>query len=237
MPAKGSDSMCPDCNGQRYYHYDVVVGHPFFGQLIPCPTCNQHTIDSLSGLSERERAINIANISTNGRPNTKAMKAAALEFINRPTGFLSFHGKYGNGKTTIIMAIVNALITKGINVRYLTASDLLAYMRDTFNSETKETDYDRVHELARIQVLCIDEMDKLRDTEYSREIQQELINLRYRDASVLGTILAWNGGRDAISMPAVVSRLSEFVVVENLDSDMRVSIGDAINKLWNGGKK
>lgn len=153
------------------------------------------------------------------------MKAAAQRFIDRPYGFLSIHGNFGNGKTTTLMAIVNGVIEHGIEARYLTASDLLAYMRETFNNETKETDYDRLHELAKIPVLCIDEMDKLRDTPYSRELQQELINLRYRNARILGTVLAWNGGINDLPFPAIVSRVREFSVVQNNDSDIRPLIG------------
>lgn len=159
------------------------------------------------------------------RPGTKATVDAAREFINKPYGFLSIHGGFGNGKTTILQAIVNAVVNSGQEARYLTAADLLAYMRDTFNKETNVTDYDRIHELARVPVLCIDEMDKLRDTPYSREIQQELINLRYRDAKYLGTVLAWNGDINSIPWQAVISRMSEFTVIHNTDSDMRKLIG------------
>ena len=124
-----------------------------------------------------------------------------------------------------LMAIVNAVIATGNEARYITASELLAYLRETFNSDTHETDYDRIHELARIPVLCIDELDKLRDTPYSREIQQELINLRYRDSGVLGTVLAWNGEVNDLPWPAVISRIREFVIVQNNDNDMRQSLG------------
>ena len=154
------------------------------------------------------------------------MVDAASKFIYRPRGFLSFHGGNGTGKTKAAMAIINAIVARGIEARYITASELLAYMRDTFNDATKQTDYDRIHELARIPVLCIDELDKLRDTPYSREIQQELINLRYRDAEILGTVLVWNGELNDLPWPAVISRVSEFTVIKNSDPDMRKLIGE-----------
>lgn len=218
-------SVCHECNGQRYYAYDVEFGHPYFGQLFPCPVCNQIAIDSACGLKTHERSITLDALKTSGRIGTAKMIEAATRFISKPRGFLSLHGRFGNGKTTVLMAIVNGVINNGTKARYLTASELLSYLRETFNNETKESDYDRIHELAKIPVLCIDEMDKLRDTPYSREIQQELINLRYRDAGVLGTVLAWNGELDSLPWPAVVSRLSEFTVIRNDDSDMRKLIG------------
>lgn len=216
---------CPECNGQKYFTYDVEYGHPYFGRIFPCPVCNKIVFDAASGLNEDERRITLEGIVTDGRKSTEKAVKAARAFIEKPYGFLSIHGGFGNGKTTILQAVVNSLMDGGTEARYITAAGLLAYMRDTFNAETKESDYDRLHELARVPVLCIDEMDKLRDTPYSREIQQELINLRYRDAHYLGTVLAWNGGLDDLPWRAVVSRVSEFVVINNTDSDMRKLIG------------
>ena len=224
--AQPKPQPCTECNGQRYYRYDVPMDHVYFGRMFPCPVCNQQEIDYASGLKDRERRIALDAINTHGRPNTQTMKQEVKKFISNPRGFLSLHGNNGTGKTMALMAIVNAVIEAGTQARYLTASELLAYMRETFNDTTKQTDYDRIHELARIPVLCIDEMDKLRDTPYSREIQQELINLRYRDADVLGTVLAWNGELNDLPWQAVISRVSEFVVVKNNDSDMRELLGE-----------
>lgn len=217
---------CPECHGARWFSYsNLELGHPFYGRLFPCPVCNKQAIDTACGLKDHERQITFDKINTHGREDTWKAVSAAKAFVRAPRGFLSIYGEFGNGKTTIMMAIVNAVIEQGIEARYLTASDLLAYLRETFNSETKESDYDRLHELAKIPVLCIDEMDKLRDTAYSRELQQELINLRYRDAGILGTVLAWNGGLNDLPFPAIVSRAQEFTVIQNRDRDLRPLIG------------
>jgi hypothetical protein len=226
----GKRVECSDCGGSQYYRYDgLEIGHPFYGRLFPCPTCNKVVSDSLSGLKPHERQISLKDIRTHAnRPGTSKMIAAAQRFIDRPIGFLSIHGNYGNGKTTALMSIVNALIGFGTEARYLTAAELLAYFRDAFNTTAAGvSDYSRVRELAGTPVLCIDELDKLRDTPYSREIQQELINLRYRDAGLLGTVLAWNGDISALPFPAVISRAQEFIVIQNNDADLRPAIGKA----------
>jgi chromosomal replication initiation ATPase DnaA len=221
-------SLCPECHGQRWFSYsNLGLGHPFYGRLFPCPACNHQAIDTACGLQDHEREITLQNIRSEPDTATRKMTIAAQRFIDRPYGFLSIHGNYGNGKTTTLMAIVNGVIKSGIEGRYLTAADLLAYLRETFNNETKESDYDRLHELAKIPVLCIDEMDKLRDTPYSREIQQELINLRYRNARILGTVLAWNGGINDLPFPAIASRVQEFTVISNSDRDLRPLLGGA----------
>jgi DNA replication protein DnaC len=223
-------SDCSECGGAKYFSYsNLEIGHPFFGRLFPCLSCNKAEIGAASGLKDHERAVTLSNLITRGnRPGTSRMISAAQRFVEKPHGFLSIHGAFGNGKTTALMSIVNALIDAGTEARYLTAAELLAHLREAFNTSAPGvSDYSRLHELARVPVLCIDEMDKLRDTPYSREIQQELINLRYRDAGILGTVLAWNGDINALPFPAVISRAREFIVIENNDSDVRPAIGKA----------
>lgn len=218
---------CPECNGARYFRYDVPQEHPYFGRLFPCPVCNKSTMEFLSGLNDAERQITFSSmIKSADRAGSARMIIAGEAFAKNPVGFLSIHGSYGNGKTMCLMAIVNAVIAQGIEARYMTAADLAAHMRKAFSSAEKtEDDYDRLHVLAHIPVLAIDEMDKLRDTAYSREIQQELINLRYRSAGILGTVLAWNGDLNALPFPAIISRAQEFAVIANYDVDIRPAIG------------
>jgi len=193
---------------------------------MPCPDCNKATVDGLCGLNPDERMIRLADIVIDSnRPGTTAMVNVARKFIDNPVGFLSIHGGFGNGKTTVIMATVNALIDRGIEARYMTAAELLNHCRATFNTETKQNDYQVLQRFAAVPVLCIDEMDKLRGTEYAREIQQELLNIRYREAGRIGTVLAWNGDLNALDFPAIRSRLQEFIVVHNEDSDLRPQLG------------
>lgn len=49
---------------------------------------------------------------------------------------------------------------------------------------------------------------------------------RYRNSHAVGTVVAWNGDFHSIDLPSVLSRLSQFVVVENNDKDMRPLLGD-----------
>lgn len=217
--------QCENCNDTKYYRYDVPMGHIYFGKLFPCPICNKQTLDRNCGLNGKERLVKLDDIDTTNRTGTAIMKAACVKFAASPVGFLSLHGGNGTGKTMALMGLVNSIIDGGGEARYMTASELLAIMRETFDSNSHESDYERVRKLATVQVLCIDEVDKLRDTPYSREIQNELINLRYRQAHVLGTVLAWNGEFTDLPLPAVASRLSEFIIIKNNDADIRKLIG------------
>lgn len=221
--------VCDYCQGYRYYRFNVSMDDPRFGRLFPCPKCNQREIDAACGLQTHERSINLDDIQSSGpkHKGAAAMQRAGRAFLENPTGFLSVYGPCGNAKTILLQGIVNACLERGIEARYLTAHEMMDYLKEAFDPKVMETDIGRIRRLANVQVLCIDEMDKAKATEYAADMQQHLINERYRNAHILGTVLAWNGDLNTLPWPAVVSRIREFVHIENKDDDMRPAIGAA----------
>jgi DNA replication protein DnaC len=156
------------------------------------------------------------------------MVKAASVFAQTFTGLLSICGGYGNGKTTLLKAIANAALDRGVEVRYMTMKDVMDYAREAFDSQQAgDTDAGRITRLAKTRLLVIDEMDKARYTEYAREVQTHLFDVRYRCADELGTVVAWNGNRQSLPLPWVVSRLSQYPMIENNDADMRPLLGGA----------
>lgn len=216
---------CEMCDGMQYLRVDVPIGHPSFGNVVPCPKCNVNTVTA--GLFPHEMSIRFSDIVTEGRPGAAAMLTAAQQFLAcGRTGFLTVHGGYGNAKSTLLKAIVNDCVAHGVDVRYVSMIEVMAYAKEAFESEQRgDTDYGRINRLAGVQVLVIDELDKARITDYAREVQTHLFEKRYRQSQVLGTVLAWNGRFEDLDLPWVRSRLSEFLVVENLDADMRPLLG------------
>lgn len=193
--------------------------------MTACPECNPVALESECGLSQRERMRRLSQVVTHGRPGAEAMLEAAHDFLRQKTGMLSLYGTWGNGKSLILQALVNECREQGVEARYITATELIMWLREAFDEKILETDRARVERLARVPVLCIDELDKARDTPFAREMQQHLIDRRYRDSHLLGTVFAWNGSFNVLGLPAVSSRLSEFSVVENTDPDLRPIVG------------
>ena len=229
------DMNCQTCGGVQYLREDLPVGHPAFGKYTPCPDCNAEALLLGTRLSERERAINLYDLDTNGREGTTAMIQAAEMFLNNNcAGLLSFHGGYGNGKSTALKAIVNACAQSGIEAQYITLTEIMLIVREAFNVQG-ESDYGRIKRLASVRVLAIDECEKARVTDYAAEIQSYFFDARYRNIDTLGTVLAWNGAFEKFELPWVRSRLTEGIIVENNDSDMRDVIGQ-INQSQHGGK-
>lgn len=233
QPKKFSDARpkeprkpnCDHCGDAKFVRYEVPVEHPRFGKIYPCPKCNQLGITQLSGLNLDERKLTLNDLIVAGRPDAARMKSFGQAFIEKPTGFLSVCGGWGTGKTIMLAAIVNAMLEKGIEARYLTGHTLMDYLYEAFDPEIKETDRGRITRLASIPVLVIDEFHQVRETPYAVDMYHHLINERYRERLNIGTVFAWNGALKDLPWPAVQSRLSEYPIIENHDPDMREIIG------------
>lgn len=219
--------VCEFCDGHKFFRYDVPLTDDRFGRLFPCPKCNQPAVNAACGLNERERSITLENIDDGNGQATKIMKRAAVRFISSPVGFLSIFGTCGNAKTVVLQSIVNSCVVNGIEARYLTAHELLDYLKEAFDPKVLETDIARIRRLASIPVLCIDELDKAKNTEWAADMQHHLIDERYRNAHRLGTVFAWNGNLETLPWPAIISRMSEFPCIANTDADVRPAIGRA----------
>lgn len=218
----------------RLYGHVVV-------QYVPCPDCiAQRRVDwlnhlqEISGLSPTHRLLTLDMIAVEKRPRTQAMVEMARAFIENPYGFVTFHGPYGNGKSTALMAIVNACVAKGVPAIYITFGDLIGYAKEAFTTEN-DSDWDRIRRLARVPVLCIDEMspDQIKETEYVRMIQSQIINARYvsGEAGQTGTVVAGNftlfREADLPTVPDwIATRLKQGVTVWNNDPDFRPQLGE-----------
>lgn len=219
---------CEYCEDNQVIRYNVPMSDYRFGRLFPCPKCNQAGITARSGLLPKERDLSLAVLDVEDRPGTAQMVTAASELLKKRAGMLALCGQYGTGKSTLMKAIVAETLKAGHEARYMTMTELLNYAREAFDSaKTGDSDVGRISEIARIPVVCIDECDKPRLTEYAREIQTHFFDVRYRGADTLMTVAAWNGKANSLDLPWAVSRFSEFGIVENWDADMRPLLGGA----------
>jgi DNA replication protein DnaC len=220
--------VCEVCGGVGFVRLDVPVSDPRFGKLMRCPCKAQEDalrLQRLSGLTDVERKLTLASIGTAGRPATAAMVQACADFLLSPFGSLTIHGTSGNAKTVALQACVNALVSVGVEAVYITAFDLIGYIRDAFNEKKEvksESAYDRMVRFGTVSFLAIDELDKVKQTDWIIEQITDLIDRRYRlgQDGKAGTMIAMNG--DPRDLPTwIYSRLSQGVIVENNDSDLR----------------
>jgi hypothetical protein len=128
-----------------------------------------------------------------------------------------------------LQAVVNAMLDQNIEAVYVTAFDLISYIRSAFfqDRHTKildviDTDaYQRLQRFERVKVLALDEFDKVKVTDWVRDQLTDLIDRRARMAEdgKGGTLIAMNDPLDLL--PWIASRLKRYTIIHNTDEDMR----------------
>lgn len=111
----------------------------------------------------------------NGR-NLEASRIAqkyASEFDKTGKNFI-LNGNPGLGKSFLACCIVNAAIDRGLSARFTNVSEL---ERELWNPEGKSTVYDN---LARLDLLVLDDFGIERQNEYMKQITFNIIDARYQ---------------------------------------------------------
>lgn len=215
----------------------MEVGDPRFGKLIRCGCRareDAERLNRLSGLTPTERAIRLEHVVTDDLQYTARMVGACKKFITSPRGIITIHGGPGNGKTMVLQAVINAMLDQNIEAVYVTAFDLISHIRDAFSLDRKtksltindDSAYSRLQRYERVRVLAVDELDKIKVTDWVLEQLTDLIDRRYRMAedNAGGTLIAMNESPDFL--PAwIASRLKRYTVIHNGDEDMRPEFG------------
>lgn len=232
---------CSDCNGTGWYRLDVEFGHPQFGKTFRCgcqARADAERLNRLSGLTENERGIYLDDIVTDGLESTKRMVSVCVNFVANPRGIVTIWGGPGNGKTMALQSVVNAMLDKNIEAVYVTAFDLISYIRSAFTqhknmlSVNDDNAYRRLQRYEHVRVLAIDELDKVKVTDWVLEQLTDLIDRRYRmaESDMGGTLIAMNESPDVLA-PWIASRLKRYTIVHNGDEDMRPELSQYEMKL------
>jgi DNA replication protein DnaC len=177
-------------------------------------------LQAICGLTETERAYRLMQITPSG--DTGRMVDAASDFILSPAGILTLWGTTGNAKTVVLMSIVNECVERGTPAVYLTGFDLVGYIRDAFKED--DSALARIRRFENVPVLCLDELDKIKWSDWVEEQITELIDRRYRLGLErgYGTVIAMNKSPE--QMPTwIYSRLSDGrnKIIKNTDADLR----------------
>ena len=162
---------CAVCRGAGFLLKD--------GQPLLCPACQSLVqAQRLRRLSQLE-----GDLATKSLENFERRRgtAEALEAVHRALkrkhGFLTLWGGYGTGKTHLLAALVNRCLDDGVGAVYCTLPDALSALRQRVGWGDCEL---WLEQMASVQVLALDEMDKLRLTDWAGEALFRLIDKRYR---------------------------------------------------------
>jgi len=167
---------CSLCYGLGYVSYAHPVGHPEFGRIVPCP--NRKMSKSVRGLSEDERGLKWENVLKIDGQNTQNAVTAAKAVLERGFGWLFVYGLHGLGKTLTMKIAAAEASRTGSDCIYTTMPAVLDNLKLAFDGN----DYKAEKLLDRwqgVELLVIDEMDKLNSTPWAQERRFIILENRY----------------------------------------------------------
>jgi DNA replication protein DnaC len=120
--------------------------------------------------------------------------ALAQAFAEHPEGTLALYGAFGTGKTHLLAAIANAVAAAGLTCRFASVVSLFDALQERIQLGQ---DY---HELVRraigAQLLVLDDLDKLKPSEFREETLYKILN--GRNVAGLPLALSANSAPDAL---------------------------------------
>src|SRR5258708_8487822 len=162
--------------------------------------------DGRSFTEEQKRYLNIA-------------ADRAYHYAEMPTGWLLLRGTYGTGKTHLAAAIANYRLDLGEPVLFITAPDLLDYLRSTYGPSS-EIGYDeRFEQFRTAPLLVLDDLGAESQTPWALEKLYQLFS--YRHTSKLPTVITINKAPETFD-PRIYSRL----VDKNLTDSIGLEVPD-----------
>jgi DNA replication protein DnaC len=205
--------------------YSVDVGddihHPWFGKLFPC-VCRQKQIVThmQTTVGSELLPVRFNDIEERGE-GSRRMKQAAQLFIHGNITSLTIYGTNGNGKTTTLMAIANALLDNQVGALYITAADAMAYIKGGIGLDFN--DFDRMEKLIAVPVLLLDELTQVVWTPYVTEKLETVLDRRYRGNKPIA--MAMDQDPEDVLSPRFASRMRSGAYIKISEPDMRADIG------------
>ena len=113
------------------------------------------------------------------RQNLERAFALAHSYGDAPQGWFVLLGNYGSGKTHLAAAIANAQQEVGRQVVFITAPDLLDYLRVTFSPNSSGSFDRRFQAVRNAPLLVLDDLSTESATAWAKEKLFQLLNHRY----------------------------------------------------------
>ena len=179
------DDGLPDCNicgNLRWLRRDLPVGHPEFGHVWPCSCAKLSRYAGISGLN-REECVGLRwrGIQPFGRAHDA--RDAIIKTLKRGYGWVYLHGSVGVGKTRLLKTAVAEQVSDGHYATYTSMSEIIEHLRRAYDdNEPSQVAEQRLAQWSGVNVLAIDEIDRLRQTAYASEKQFRLLDERYERA-------------------------------------------------------
>ena len=173
----------------------MPVGHPEFGQAVPCPSCRDDA-ESPARRDSLRRYSNLGSLSsatfaatrTEGPlsdPGARRMFAEAFAqaaaYAEIPQGWLVVTGPSGSGKTHLAAAVANRCIERQQTTFFIMVADLLDHLRAAYAPDS-QTAYDELFEQVRnVPLLVLDDLGVHSATPWAQEKLFQIVNHRHNN--------------------------------------------------------
>ena len=194
-PEPAEADRCATCHGSGWVTRRMPVGHPEFGQAVPCPSCRDDK-ESPSRRESLRRYSNLGALShvtfsatwTEGPladPGARRMFseafAQAATYAEDPQGWLVLTGPSGSGKTHLAAAIANHCIERQQTTFFIMVADLLDHLRAAYAPDSQTT-YDELFEQVRnVPLLVLDDLGVHSATPWAQEKLFQVIYHRHNN--------------------------------------------------------
>ena len=109
---------------------------------------------------------------------------------------LLFMGSVGVGKTHLSVAILRALVEKGVNCLFYEFGSLLKEIQNSYNSASQVSELKVLEPVFNAEVLVLDELGASKTTDWVRDTMMQIMSTRYNDRKV--TIFTTNYGDERV---------------------------------------
>ena len=214
--------LCPLCSDLGWVRRDVGVGHPDFGKPVRC-SCREaedrarhaERAQAASNLKGRLLTKTFATFDCARSPIVANACQKLRDFAETPDaekGWVALIGTRGTGKTHLLAAVANLLISRGESALYVVEPDFLDYLRagygfdDAEKVKVSESASRRMEDVRACPVLLLDDVGAGQRTTWTDEQLYRLLNYRYNEG--LATVVASNVSLDKLE-PRIASRLRD----------------------------
>ena len=125
------------------------------------------------GQNRRSRHSTFATFRRERQP---AAFDLAQAFASRPAGVLAFYGDFGTGKTHLLAAVTNAHIASGKTCLFASVVSLFDAIGERL--EQRQDYQDLLRRAIQTPLLVLDDIDKLKPSEFREETLYKLLNGR-----------------------------------------------------------
>lgn len=176
-----------------FVRYDVPSGHPKFGKVDRCQYAQARDIAKVLESGEINPCIGLTvdelrhlswDLVRGGVNQADRAREATQNAYRAGHGLVFMYGGYGQGKSLILKIAVAAAVTAGKRAAYANLAGVLDDIRSAYDErEYKMTELVRCMEWwTSLDVLAIDELDKVGQTDWARERIFQLLDARYQRA-------------------------------------------------------